>query len=99
MTKHEEMHLGSARVSRAGNGVPPLRTLRTIVSAGRRNQHARRVRYPDNCPFVILPLAGGGYTIASQKSGLLLTTASTSDGALVTQQADTGSGLQHWTIS
>src|SRR5437867_6459912 len=52
-TKHEKMHLGSARVSRAGNGVPPLRTLRKIVSAGRRNRHARRVRYPDNCAFVI----------------------------------------------
>jgi hypothetical protein len=40
----------------------------------------------------------GGYTITSKSSGLLLTTASTSDGALVTQQPDTGSALQHWTI-
>src|SRR6266571_6516432 len=50
--------LGSARVSRAGDGVPPSRTflapcpdlrstfLGKTVSAGRRNQHARRVRYP-----------------------------------------------------
>src|SRR6267143_1469507 len=50
--------LGSARVSRAGDGVPPSRTflapcldvlatfLGKTVSARRRNQHARRVRYP-----------------------------------------------------
>ncbi|MET9618735.1 RICIN domain-containing protein [Kitasatospora indigofera] len=41
----------------------------------------------------------GGYTIAAKSSGLLLTTASATNGALVTQQADTGSALQHWTIS
>lgn len=41
---------------------------------------------------------GGGYKIASVRSGLLLTTASTSDGAAVTQQADTGSALQLWQI-
>jgi hypothetical protein len=52
-----------------------------------------------NQRWVVTPLSGGGYTVASQKSGLLLTTASTSDGALVTQQADTGAALQHWTIS
>ncbi|WP_328953535.1 RICIN domain-containing protein [Kitasatospora purpeofusca] len=40
----------------------------------------------------------GGYRIVSQKSGLLLTTASTTDGALVTQQPDTGSALQRWAI-
>ncbi|MEV7028585.1 RICIN domain-containing protein, partial [Kitasatospora sp. NPDC093558] len=40
----------------------------------------------------------GGYKLASQKSGLLLTTASTSDGAFVTQQPDTGSALQRWVI-
>jgi hypothetical protein len=43
---------GSACVSRAGDGVSPSRTfprLRELtkpVSAGRRNQHARRARYP-----------------------------------------------------
>ncbi|WP_194904618.1 glycoside hydrolase family 97 catalytic domain-containing protein [Catenulispora rubra] len=52
-----------------------------------------------NQRWIITPLAGGGYTIASQNGGLLLTTASTSDGSLVTQQANTGSALQHWTIS
>ncbi|MGV9266944.1 family 20 glycosylhydrolase [Kitasatospora sp. NPDC003701] len=40
----------------------------------------------------------GGYTLASAKSGLLLTTASTADDALVTQQAASGSALQRWTI-
>ncbi|MEU3771211.1 RICIN domain-containing protein [Amycolatopsis keratiniphila] len=40
----------------------------------------------------------GTYKIASVRSGLLLTTASTSDGAAVTQQADTGSALQAWAI-
>ncbi|GHF59572.1 hypothetical protein GCM10018790_41860 [Kitasatospora xanthocidica] len=44
------------------------------------------------------PAAGGGYTLSSQRSGLLLTTASAGDGALVTQQPDTGSALQRWTI-
>ncbi|MET9735622.1 RICIN domain-containing protein, partial [Streptomyces sp. NPDC006458] len=43
-------------------------------------------------------LTSGEYTIASAKSGLLLSTASTANGAKVTQQADTGSALQHWTV-
>ncbi|WP_034594560.1 RICIN domain-containing protein [Hamadaea tsunoensis] len=51
-----------------------------------------------NQRWIVKALPGGGYTVASQRSGLLLTTASSTDGALVTQQADTGSALQHWTI-
>src|SRR5436190_3879428 len=55
----QRIGLGSAHVSRVGDGVPPSRTflapcpnLRSTfsektVSARRRNQHARRVRYPD----------------------------------------------------
>ncbi|MFG2640316.1 RICIN domain-containing protein [Streptomyces sp. NPDC048370] len=43
--------------------------------------------------------ADGTYTVASLKSGLLLTTASTANGALATQQADTASPLQRWTIT
>ncbi|MER5911444.1 RICIN domain-containing protein [Streptomyces sp. NPDC001982] len=39
-----------------------------------------------------------GYTLTSLKSGLLLTTASTADGAPVTQEADSGSALQHWSL-
>lgn len=46
-----------------------------------------------------LTLAAGGYRITSQKSGLLLTTASTADGARTTQQPDTGSPLQVWTVN
>ncbi|MFJ7276391.1 RICIN domain-containing protein [Kitasatospora sp. NPDC098663] len=42
--------------------------------------------------------AAGGYRITSQKSGLLLTTASTADGARTTQQPDTGSPLQLWAV-
>ncbi|MEV6520315.1 RICIN domain-containing protein [Longispora sp. NPDC051575] len=47
----------------------------------------------------IATAVSGGYTLTSQSSGLLLTTASTTDGALITQQANTGSALQRWTIS
>ncbi|MGW2017940.1 RICIN domain-containing protein [Streptomyces sp. NPDC001927] len=43
--------------------------------------------------------ADGTYTVASLKSGLLLTTASTANGALATQQPDTASPLQRWTIT
>ncbi len=46
----------------------------------------------------LVTAATGGYRIASQRSGLLLTTASAADGAAVTQQADTGSALQRWTV-
>ncbi|WP_327251127.1 RICIN domain-containing protein [Streptomyces sp. NBC_01244] len=42
---------------------------------------------------------GGTYSVASVRSGLLLTTASTTAGSLVTQQPDTGSSLQRWTMS
>jgi hypothetical protein len=53
--------LGSARVPRAGDGVLAIEDFRSaqsgascdafgkIVSAQRRNQHARRVRYPSIC--------------------------------------------------
>ena len=45
----EERRLpGSARVSRAGETVSVSRTLK-IVSGRRRNQHARRMRYPAAC--------------------------------------------------
>jgi vitamin B12 transporter len=38
---------GSARVSRAGDVVSTSRTFMKIVSARRRNQHARQARYPE----------------------------------------------------
>ncbi|MFG2825448.1 RICIN domain-containing protein [Kitasatospora sp. NPDC048365] len=46
----------------------------------------------------ILTATSGGYKVTSQKSGLSLTTASAANGALVTQQTDTGSALQRWTV-
>ncbi|WMX48763.1 RICIN domain-containing protein [Streptomyces roseicoloratus] len=46
----------------------------------------------------IVRLPSGDSTVASVGSGLLLTTASTANGARVTQQPDTGAALQHWTI-
>ncbi|MFE9629353.1 RICIN domain-containing protein [Streptomyces sp. NPDC006527] len=50
-------------------------------------------------PGVGVPLgADDEYTIASARSGLLLTAASATDGAQVIQQTDTGSALQRWTI-
>ncbi|WP_354637894.1 RICIN domain-containing protein [Kitasatospora camelliae] len=47
----------------------------------------------------ILATVPGGYTLTSQKSGLLLTTTSTANGAPATQQPDTNSPLQHWSIA
>ncbi|MGH3737556.1 MAG: RICIN domain-containing protein [Micromonosporaceae bacterium] len=52
-----------------------------------------------NQRWIVTARSGGTYTIAAKHSGLLLTTASTSNGALVTQQADTNGALQHWTIT
>ena len=52
-----------------------------------------------NQRWTVTALSGGGYTITSQNSGLLLTTASSSDGSQVTQQPNTNSTLQHWTIN
>ena len=54
---------------------------------GGSNQHWTPAKQPD-----------GTYTLTSAKSGLLLTTASTADGALVTQQSASGSALQHWAL-
>lgn len=51
-----------------------------------------------NQHWTVRRLASGAYTVASLRSGLLLTTASTADGAAVTQQPDSGSALQQWTI-
>ncbi|MFD8972639.1 M4 family metallopeptidase [Streptomyces sp. NPDC059593] len=52
-----------------------------------------------NQRWTVTPASSGGYKIASAKSGLLLTTASTVNGALATQQADTDSALQRWMIN
>jgi hypothetical protein len=65
--KQRNWRLGSARVSRAGDGVPAIvnffdvlaeGTVRLIkrksVAAGRPNQHARRVHYPARIPHYSL---------------------------------------------
>ena len=52
----------------------------------------------NNQDWTVTELLSGGYTLTNVNSGLLLTTASTANGALVTQQPDTGSALQQWTI-
>ncbi|MFI1380153.1 RICIN domain-containing protein [Embleya sp. NPDC020886] len=53
----------------------------------------------DNQHWTLTRQATGAYTVASLRSGLLLTTASGTDGAPVTQQANTRSPLQQWTIT
>lgn len=44
-------------------------------------------------------LPTGAYTLTNNRSGLLLTTASATDGALITQQNNINSPLQQWTIN
>ncbi|MFI8081547.1 RICIN domain-containing protein [Kitasatospora sp. NPDC086009] len=51
-----------------------------------------------NQRWILTPVSGG-YTVASKASGLLLTTAGTANGALVTQQPDTGSTRQIWSVN
>ncbi|MFI0825052.1 RICIN domain-containing protein [Streptomyces roseolus] len=48
--------------------------------------------------WTLTTLPDGTTTVASVRSGLLLTAASTGNGAQVTQQPDTGSARQRWTI-
>ncbi|WP_328806853.1 RICIN domain-containing protein [Streptacidiphilus fuscans] len=52
-----------------------------------------------NQDWIVTKQAGGSYTVTNEHSGLLLTTASTSAGAAVTQQPNSGSSLQQWTLS
>ncbi|MFD9124026.1 RICIN domain-containing protein [Kitasatospora sp. NPDC059571] len=72
------------------------------VSGGSTAAGAQVIQWPctggSNQHWILTRLAGGTYTVASVRSGLLLTTASSADGAPVTQQADTGSALQRWTL-
>jgi ricin-type beta-trefoil lectin protein len=53
----------------------------------------------DNQHWRLTKRTNGTYTAASARSGLLLSTASTVNGAPVTQQPDTGSALQQWTVN
>jgi hypothetical protein len=52
-----------------------------------------------NQDWAVTKSASGAYAVSNVHSGLQLTTASAANGALVTQQADTGSALQRWTIA
>ncbi|MFL9678450.1 RICIN domain-containing protein [Streptomyces sp. KL110A] len=51
-----------------------------------------------NQRWTLTALPDGTSTLASVGSGLLLTTASSGNGSQVTQQPDTGTARQHWTI-
>ncbi|MFF1867873.1 RICIN domain-containing protein [Kitasatospora herbaricolor] len=79
-----------------------LSTLCMDVSGGSGAAGAQIIQWSctggGNQRWLVTAAAGGGYTIASRSSGLLLTAAAASDGALITQQPDTGSALQHWAI-
>ncbi|MGW4159510.1 RICIN domain-containing protein [Streptomyces sp. NPDC004788] len=72
------------------------------IDGGSTSAGARVIQWPchggTNQRWTVTRLSSGAYTLASAKSGLLLTTASTANGALVTQQPDTGSALQQWTL-
>ncbi|MCC9306031.1 RICIN domain-containing protein [Kitasatospora sp. RB6PN24] len=73
------------------------------VSGGSTDAGAQVIQWPcsgaANQHWNVKQLPNGSYTVSSAKSGLLLTTASTSDGAMVTQQPDTGSPLQQWSLT
>ncbi|WP_371649863.1 MULTISPECIES: family 20 glycosylhydrolase [unclassified Streptomyces] len=53
----------------------------------------------DSQRWQLTGLGGGRYTVANKNSVLLLTTASATDGALVTQQAANGSAYQQWQVT
>ncbi|MGK4585372.1 RICIN domain-containing protein [Kitasatospora sp. HPMI-4] len=73
------------------------------VSGGSTDAGAAVIQWPcsgaANQRWKVKQSANGSYTVSSARSGLLLTTASASDGAPVTQQPDTGSPLQQWSIT
>ncbi|MER5758093.1 family 20 glycosylhydrolase [Streptomyces sp. NPDC002082] len=52
----------------------------------------------DSQRWVVTPVGSGEYAVANKKSGLLLTTASGADGALASQQSNSGSVYQRWQI-
>ncbi|MCX5208074.1 RICIN domain-containing protein [Kitasatospora sp. NBC_00240] len=79
-----------------------LSTLCMDVSGGSTAAGAQIIQWSctggGNQRWLVNATTGGGWTVASRSSGLLLTAAAATDGALVTQQPDTGSALQRWTI-
>ncbi|GAA1236532.1 hypothetical protein GCM10009665_28360 [Kitasatospora nipponensis] len=53
---------------------------------------------PPNEQWLLTALSNGSYLVTSVNSGLVLTTASTANGATLTQQVNTDSPQQQWTI-
>ncbi|WP_329172863.1 RICIN domain-containing protein [Streptomyces sp. NBC_01477] len=51
-----------------------------------------------NQHWTLTQQSNGTYAVRSVQSGLLLTAAAATDGALVTQQPDTGAALQRWAV-
>ena len=70
-----------------------------VCAAPVQSANAQQGQICSNQLWNVTQQAGGAYSITNERSGLVLTTASTSAGALVTQQANTGSALQQWTIN
>ena len=52
-----------------------------------------------NQRFTPVAVAAGGYALVAQSSGLAVTAASATDGALLSQQANTGADNQRWTFT
>ncbi|GAA0255944.1 hypothetical protein GCM10010492_66000 [Saccharothrix mutabilis subsp. mutabilis] len=71
----------------AGATTPGTKVIQWTCTGGA-NQRWRATKLPS-----------GLYTLTNVHSGLLLTTASTANGALVTQEVNSGSALQQWSIS
>ncbi|MFI1809113.1 RICIN domain-containing protein [Streptomyces sp. NPDC020422] len=72
------------------------------VESGSTSAGARIIQWTchggPNQRWTVTRQTDGSYTVASVAGGLLMTTASTTDGAAVTQQPDTGGALQRWSI-
>ncbi|MGW7460882.1 RICIN domain-containing protein [Streptomyces sp. NPDC054797] len=54
---------------------------------------------PKLAAWKITELGAGAHSVTNEKSGLVLTTGSGADGALVTQQPADGSVCQQWQIA
>ncbi|MGW2657740.1 RICIN domain-containing protein [Streptomyces sp. NPDC001478] len=94
-------------VTAAGDGTYTLKNVESGLCAdveGNTTQAgAAVIQWPcagtDNQRWTATPVPGGGYTLASRRSGLLLTAASSVNGAALTQRAATSSAIQTWTFT
>ena len=57
------------------------------------------LRRASNQRWTATQLPSGLWTLKNNHTGLLMTSPSGTNGALVTQEADTGAALQEWTLS